>query len=78
MINFKRAKPFPSGTTSPMNKGILVTAGASATSLSLTCLDPNGDVTGVTGAVPANSSTFFPLYVRSWTGTNTPSVCELN
>lgn len=77
MIHFKRAKVFATGTNSPMNKGILVTAGT-ATALSLTCLDPNGALVGVTASVPGGTTQIFPLYVRSWTGTNTPSVYELN
>lgn len=78
MIHFKRAKVLASAAVSPMNKGILVTAGGTATVLTLTCLDPVGNTVTVSAAVPANTSQFFPLYVRSWTGTNNPSVFELN
>lgn len=76
-MNYKRAKVFPTGTVSPMNKGVLVTAGASPSALSFTCMDPNGALVGVTGSVLANTSQIFPIYVRSWTGTNTPNVFEL-
>lgn len=78
MIHFKRAKVLASGVVSPMNKGILVTAGASNVTLTLTCLDPVGNTVTVTAAVLANTSQFFPLYVRSWTSPGSPSVFELN
>lgn len=78
MIHYKRAKVFTTSTNSPMNKGILVTTGVSASTLTLTCLDPNGGNVTVTYAVPANTSVMIPLYVKSWTGTNSPSVWELN
>jgi hypothetical protein len=77
MIHYKRAKVLASGVNSPMNKGILVTTGA-ASILSLTCLDPNGAAVGVTYSVPSTTSEFIPLYVKSWTGTNTPTVWEMN
>lgn len=79
MIHFKRAKVLASGVVSPMNKGILVTATAvSAAALTLVCLDPVGNTVNVTVNVPQGTSQFFPLYVRSWTGTGSPSVFELN
>jgi len=77
MIHYKRAKVLASGVNSPMNKGILVTTG-SASTLSLSCIDPNGSTVGVTYSVPLNTSEFIPLYVKSWTGTNTPTVWEMN
>ena len=79
MIHYKRAKVLASGAISPMNKGILVTTGGSGAILNLVCLDPNGATVGVTYGVPTtNSSEFIPLYVKSWTGTGSPTVWEMN
>lgn len=78
MIHYKRAKVLASGAISPMNKGILVTTGGSSSILSLSCIDPNGAAVGVTYAVGTGSSEFIPLYVKSWTGTNSPTVWEMN
>jgi len=78
MIHYKRAKVLASGAISPMNKGILVTVDATASVLTLSCIDANGTAVTVTYRVPANTSEFIPLYVKSWTGTNTPTVWEMN
>ncbi len=78
MIHYKRAKVLASAAISPMNKGILVTAGGTASVLTLSCIDANGTAVTVTYNVAAASSVFIPLYVKSWTGTNSPSVWEMN
>jgi hypothetical protein len=77
MIHYKRAKVLASGAISPMNKGILVTT-STASVLTLSCIDANGAAVTVTYNVPLTSSVFIPLYVKSWTGTNSPSVWEMN
>lgn len=78
MIHYKRAKVLAAGAISPMNKGILVTAGGTAPVLTLSCIDATGAAVTVTYTLLANTSQFIPLYVKSWTGTNSPSVWEMN
>jgi hypothetical protein len=57
----------------------LITSGpTTAPVLSLICLDANGAEVTVSYTMPINSSQFVPLYVKRWTGTNSPSVWEMN
>ena len=80
MIHFKRAKALAASTVSPMNKGILAVADATAPNvISVTCLDPTGGTTTITYRILANTSQILPVYVRSWTQTSgTTLVYELN
>ena len=78
MRTYRRLQSLSTGVNSPANKGILVRVTIAQTTLTLICLDPNGNEVTVTMTIGVGNA-IIPIYVKRWASSGgTVAVYALN